>query len=166
MSSSSLAVADGHVVGIYYTLKVDGEVVDTNRKGGSPLLYLHGKHNIVAGLEKALEGKQKDDFVEVAVAPEDGYGERNEQAVQTVPRGAFPEDAEIEVGARFVARDDQGNAVPTVVVGVEGDDITVDHNHPLAGQTLNFEVTIAGVREATDEEKQHGHAHGDGGHHH
>ena len=166
MSNSDLAVADGLVVGIYYTLTIDNEVVDSNRKGGKPLVYLAGTNSIVAGLEKALVGKVKNDHVEVSISPEEGYGERNDAAVETVPRSAFPENAPIEVGSRFIASDEAGNQIPTLVTAVDGDDITVDHNHPLAGQTLNFDITIAGVREATEEEQQHGHAHGPGGHEH
>ncbi len=166
MSNSNLAVADGLVVGIYYTLKIENEVVDSNRKGGKPLVFLAGANNIVAGLEKALGGKQKNDFIEVSISPEDGYGEHNADAVEVVQRDAFPENAPLEVGSRFVASDEAGNSIPTLVTAVDGDSITIDLNHPLAGKTLDFDVTIAGVREATEEETQHGHVHGPGGHEH
>jgi FKBP-type peptidyl-prolyl cis-trans isomerase SlyD len=167
MSNTLPAIVDGAVVAMYYTLKdAAGEVLDTNRNGGEALVYMHGAQNIVPGLEKALVGKAKNDYVEVAVAPDEGYGERIDAAVQKVPVSAFPDGAPLEPGARFVARDDKGNPIPTLVVAVEGDEVTVDHNHPLAGQTLHFEVTIVGIRAATDEEKQHGHVHGPGGHAH
>jgi FKBP-type peptidyl-prolyl cis-trans isomerase SlyD len=167
MSHTLPAIVDDAVVAMYYTLKnSEGEVLDTNRGGGEALVYMHGRQNIVPGLEKALEGKKKNDYVEVAVAPEEGYGARNEDAVQQVPLSAFPEGAPVEPGARFVARDDQGHSIPTLIVAVEGDQVTVDHNHPLAGETLHFEVTVIGIRESTDEEKAHGHVHGPGGHHH
>ncbi|MFT7663592.1 MAG: FKBP-type peptidyl-prolyl cis-trans isomerase SlyD, partial [Planctomycetota bacterium] len=112
MSNTALAVADGLVVGIYYTLTISGEEVDSNRKGGKPLLYIHGGGNIVPGLEKALIGKVKNDFIEIAIPPEDGYGEKSDEAVEVVPRSAFPEGAPIEVGSRFVASDEGGHQIP------------------------------------------------------
>ena len=161
------AVVENAVVAIYYTLKDDaGEVLDTNRKGGQPLVFLQGKGHIVKGLEAAMLGKAKDESFAVSIPPAEGYGERDEQAMQTVPRSAFPEGAELEVGARFVARNNLGQNIPAEITAIEGDEVTVDHNHPLAGQTLNFEITVAGIREASAEELEHGHAHGPGGHHH
>ena len=163
----SIPIAEGKVVGIYYTLKNDaGEVLDTNRKGGKPMAYLHGAGNILPGLERALLGKCKDDDVEVHLEPADAYGESNPEAIRQVPRSSFPEDMEITQGMRFTAQDASGRSLPVQVKSVEGEEITVDHNHPLAGQRLHFQVTVAGVREANEEERQHGHPHGPGGHAH
>jgi FKBP-type peptidyl-prolyl cis-trans isomerase SlyD len=163
----SSPIAEGKVVGIYYTLKNDaGEVLDTNRKGGKPLAYLHGAGNILPGLERALLGKVKNDDVEVHLEAADAYGEVNPEAVRQVPRASFPAHAEIVPGMRFTGQDASGRQVPVAVQSIEGDQVTVDHNHPLAGQRLHFSVTVVGVRDATDEERQHGHPHGPGGHAH
>ena len=167
MSKNKLKAEEGHVVGVDYTLKdSEGKTIDTNRKGGRPLAYLHGAGNIVKGLEAALAGKQKGDFVEVVVPADEGYGERNEELVHKVERKDLPETMNPAPGLRIERRQPDGRAAPGIVTHVEGDEVTLDFNHPLAGQSLHFEVTIAGVREATDEEKQHGHAHGPGGHKH
>lgn len=164
---TELAVAEGRVVGIYYTLKDENDnVLDTNRKGGDPLKYLHGANNIVGGLEKALEGKVKDDYVAVVVAPEEGYGERREELVKPVERSSFPPEGEPQPGMMVHGQNEHGQHLQGMVVGVEEDLVTVDFNHPLAGQPLHFEVTVAGVREATPEEVSHGHPHGPGGHEH
>ncbi len=160
-------IVEGVVVGIYYTLKdSSGEVIDTNRKGGEPMFFLQGAGNVVKGLDLAVVGKKKNDFFELEIAPEDGYGVRSEEAIRKLPRSVFPEDAPLEAGQRFTAQDDQGRMVPGMIVEVVGDEVTVDHNHPLAGLTLFFEITITGIRDATEEERTHGHPHGPGGHHH
>jgi len=160
-----MKVAQDKVVSIHYTLKDDsGQVLDQSA-ADEPLAYLHGNGNLVPGLEKALEGKQAGDKVSVAVAPAEGYGERDERMVQTVPRDAFRGVEAILPGMRFNAQSDHG--VHTVVVTkVERDTVTVDGNHPLAGQTLHFEVEVGEVREPSAEELDHGHVHGPGGHHH
>ncbi len=153
-------VADGQVVIIHYTLKNEqGEVLDSS-DGADALPYLHGGGNIVAGLENALSGKSVGDKVDVVVSPEEGYGLRNPDAVQQVPRDAFPPEAEVVVGAQFVMQGEGGQVIPVWVIGVEGDSVTLDANHPLAGQTLHFSVSIESTREPTEEEKAHGHPHG------
>lgn len=167
MPTQSQVVAEGKVVGIYYTLKNEaGELLDTNRRGGKPLSYLHGAGNILPALERALAGKQKDDEVRVALSAADGYGEKKPDAIKQIPRSAFPAGARLEPGMRFQGKDDMGRTLSGVVTMVEGDMVTVDHNHALAGVALHFEVTIAGVRDATAEEQQHRHPHGPGGHKH
>ena len=164
---TQLEAAEGRVVGIYYTLKDDeGTVLDTNRKGGEPLAYLHGAKNIVTGLENALAGKVKDDFVEVVVTPAEGYGERQEELVKPVERSSFPPEGEPQPGMMVHGQNEAGQHLQGVIVDVEEEHVTVDFNHPLAGQSLHFEVTITGVREATAEEVAHGHPHGPGGHEH
>ena len=167
MTQQSTAVADGKVVGIYYTLKDDrGQVLDTNRRGGKPLAFLQGKGNILPALERALVGKQKNDFVAVTLAPEDGYGVHKSEAVHKMPRGAFPPNVDVKPGMRFNGVDQEGRSHSVLVTEVGAEEITVDENHPLAGATLHFEVTIFGVRDATPEEVEHGHPHGPDGHHH
>lgn len=165
--STPQAVEDGAVVAIYYTLKNDaGDVLDTNRKGGAPLSYLHGKGNIVPGLEKALVGATKGQTVSVAVPPTEAYGEPRAELLEQVPRDAFPADAPVEEGRIFHGQQPDGRTIQVRIAKVEGDQVTVDHNHPLAGQTLHFEVTIDKIRAASPEEAEHGHAHGAGGHQH
>ena len=160
-----MLIAEKSVVSIHYTLTNDkGEVLDSS-SGGSPLAYLQGAGNIIAGLEKALEGKQAGDRLQVRVSPAEGYGERDERLLQDVPRRAFQGIRDIKAGMSFTAQGPQGPTRVTVT-RVVGDMVTVDGNHPLAGETLNFDVEIAEVREASEEELEHGHVHGEGGHHH
>jgi FKBP-type peptidyl-prolyl cis-trans isomerase SlyD len=153
-----MQVSENKVVSIHYTLKNDaGEVIDSSA-GRAPLSYLHGIGNIIPGLEKALEGKSKGDHVDVSIVPEEAYGLRNEALIQTVPKSAFERAEEIEPGMQFQAQTPAGSRILTVVA-VYDDDVIVDGNHPLAGETLHFSVEITDVREATAEELAHGHAH-------
>ena len=153
------------VVLIHYTLKDDkGAIIDSS-VGGEPLAYIQGHGNLVPGLEKALEGKQDGNVVAVSVAPAEGYGVRDESLIQRVPKRALQGSGEIKKGMQFQARTDDGMRLFTVT-GLAGDMVTLDGNHPLADQTLNFDVQIINVREATGEELEHGHVHGAGGHSH
>jgi FKBP-type peptidyl-prolyl cis-trans isomerase SlyD len=160
------AIADGSVVTIHYTLKnADGDVLDSS-VGGEPMDYLHGAENIVPGLEKELAGRTVGDRVEATVAPAEGYGERSGPEPQPVPRSSFPDDADLEEGMQVFARGPDDQTFALWVVGVDEDSVVLDHNHPLAGETLHFDVEVKGVRPATEEEVQHGHPHGPNGHHH
>jgi len=160
-----MQIAKHKVVSIDYTLTNDaGDVVDSSA-GGEPLVYLHGMHNIIPGLEHALEGKSTGDTLQVTIAPKDGYGERVDAMVQTVPRELFQGVDQLEVGMQFQANTDSGVQVVTITA-VNGDEVTVDGNHPLAGENLNFDVTVVDVRDASNEEIEHGHVHGPGGHQH
>lgn len=152
-------ISKDKVVEIEYTLTVDGEVVDSTDEGGL-LAYLHGHNNIIPGLEKALEGKQEGDHLQVTVQPEEGYGERDPEAEQTISREDFED--EVEVGETYFAQSEDGNVTPFTVVSVDGDNVTVDFNPPLAGKVLNFDVTVQSVRDADPEELEHGHPHIDG----
>lgn len=160
-----MQIAKDLVASIEYTLTDDaGNIIDSS-VGGEPLAYLHGAGNIIPGLESALEGKKAGDTLKVSIAPEDGYGEKNEGLVQVVPKEMFQGVDAIEVGMQFHAQTEYGMQVITVAA-VEGNNITVDGNHPLAGQNLNFDVKVIEVRPASTEELEHGHVHGPGGHHH
>lgn len=160
-----MQVGKDKVVSLDYTLTgPEGNVIDTS-KGRGPLAYLHGAHNIIPGLEAALEGKNTGDELTVTVPPEKAYGMRNEQMVQSVPRDRFQGVADIKPGMQFQANTPQGPR-PVMVVGVDDKNVKVDANHPLAGVTLKFDVKVMDVREASDEEKQHGHVHGAAGHQH
>lgn len=160
-----MQATDNAVVLIHYTLTSDaGETLDSSA-GREPLAYLQGFGNIIPGLEQALLGKKAGDKLKVSIAPADAYGVRNDELVEVVPRSAFGGAPDLEVGMQFQARTPEGMKVVTIV-DVSGDEITLDGNHPLAGETLHFDVEVVTVRAATAEELEHGHVHGDGGHHH
>ena len=128
-----MEIKDDTVVSMDYALRSDeGTVIDQSQPG-QPLTYLHGHKNIIPGLEAALEGKSTGDQVEVRVSPEEGYGEPNPALEQVVPKDRFQGIENIEEGMQFQASTDQG-PVSVRVVKVEGDEVTVDGNHPLAGQ--------------------------------
>lgn len=159
-----MQVADNHIVAFHYTLtSADGEVIDESQE--QPLAYLHGQGQLLAGLENALAGKSAGDGFEVELGPDQAYGEFNQDLVQVVPRSAFQGIDTIEVGMEFEAQGEGGERMVTVVEVAENE-VTVDANHPLAGQTLNFAIEVVEVRQATQEELDHGHAHGPGGHQH
>jgi FKBP-type peptidyl-prolyl cis-trans isomerase SlyD len=153
------------VVTIHYTLKDDSGAVLDSSAGGEPLAYIQGHGNLVVGLEKALEGKQDGATLAVVVSPEEGYGKHDASLIQRVPKRSLQGAGEIKKGMQFQARTDDGMRVFTVTA-VVGDMVTLDGNHPLADQRLHFDVEVVGVRAATDEELEHGHVHGVGGHHH
>jgi FKBP-type peptidyl-prolyl cis-trans isomerase SlyD len=160
-----MQIAQDKVVLIHYTLRNDsGEVIDSS-SGGDALAYLHGQGNIIPGLEKALEGKQAGDRLSVKVEPAEGYGQRDAQLVQQVPRRQFG-GANVQPGMQFHAQTSQGQQRVVTVKSIVGDMVTVDGNHPLAGENLHFDVEVTDVRDATAEELEHGHVHGPGGHHH
>jgi FKBP-type peptidyl-prolyl cis-trans isomerase SlyD len=160
-----MQIADEMAVLIHYKVSnSEGELLDSS-EGDEPLAYIHGQGDIVPGLEQALLGKSAGDRLKVTVSPLEGYGEREDGKVQTVPRDAFEADANLEPGMRFQAEGDDGDVIVTVT-HVGSDEVTIDANHPLAGQTLHFDVEVVSVRKCSDEELAHGHIHGAGGHHH
>jgi FKBP-type peptidyl-prolyl cis-trans isomerase SlyD len=157
-------IAADSVVSIHYTLKDEqGNVLDSS-EGSDPLAYIQGHGNLVPGLEKALEGKTSGNKIAVTLSPEEGYGKRDAELVQRVPKRQLHK-GEIKKGMQFQAQTDQGMRLFTVTA-VVGDMVTLDGNHPLADRTLHFDVEIVEVRAATAEELEHGHVHGPGGHHH
>ena len=160
-----MKAASGMVVTMHYTLTDDsGEVLDSSQ-GSEPLAYLHGHGNIIPGLEKALEGKEAGHKSKVTVAPAEGYGEVNDEAIFEAPREHFPGDVELAVGQRVYAEGPNGQIALTVTKLTDKGAV-LDANHPLAGKTLHFDVELTEVRTATQEELTHGHVHGPGGHHH
>jgi FKBP-type peptidyl-prolyl cis-trans isomerase SlyD len=136
----------------------EGELID-GADEADPFAYLHGADNLVPGLEDALAGKKVGDALEVVVPPEEGYGPRQPVEPQPVPRDAFPEEVEVEAGMPFWVEDDEGDELELYVVEVNEDQVLVDVNHPLAGLTLHFQVQVLEIRDATAEEKAHGHPH-------
>jgi len=161
---SEQVIADGQVVIMQYTLHADdGELLDASTPD-EPMAYLHGAENIVPGLEQALAGKTVGYKGKVTVPPADGYGEREDEEPDVIPRKAFPADMEIEPGMTFMAEGPNDEHAPIWIVAVEGDKVVVDSQHPLAGKTLHFEVEVIGIRAATKDEMAHGHPHGPDGH--
>ncbi|MCY1393961.1 FKBP-type peptidyl-prolyl cis-trans isomerase SlyD [compost metagenome] len=161
-----MQIAANKAVSIDYTLtNENGEVIDSSA-GGAPLVYLQGAGNIIVGLEKALEGKQPGDELEVTVEPQEAYGDYSVELVAVLNRAMFEGVDELEVGMQFHASAPDGGMQIVTIRDLEGDDVTVDGNHPLAGQRLSFKVKVVDVRDAAAEEIAHGHVHGEGGHHH
>jgi len=150
------------VVSLAYQVKTEEGVVVDQSTTDAPLDYLHGHNNLIVGLEKALEGREAGEKFEVTVAPEDAYGEHVDEMVQRVPADVFQGVDEITVGMRFLADTDQG-PIPVEVTEVDGDEVVVDGNHMLAGQTLTFTAEVVAMRAATEEEIEHGHIHQGGG---
>jgi len=153
------------VVTMNYTLKNEaGEILDTS-EGREPLVYLHGVGALIPGLETELEGKQANDKVSVVVPSEHAYGNRREDLLKVVSKQGFQGDEELVTGMRVQLDTEHGPAI-AVVTEVEGENVTLDLNHPLADMTLHFDVEIVAVREANPDEIAHGHVHGEGGVHH
>ena len=160
-----MQIESNSVVTLHYTLKDnDGNVIDQSDDGS--FLYMHGAMNIVPGLENALSGKAVGDEFSVTVSPEEGYGEKDPQRIQEVPKDMFDNAEEIKIGVQFHAQSPDGNAVVVTVVEVKDDAVVIDGNHALAGVDLNFDVKIVDIREASEEEVSHGHVHGPHGHQH
>lgn len=162
-----MKITSDKVITINYILKDDkGVVID--QSSDASFAYLHGHQNIIPGLESALEDRQKGDSFNLVIEPKDAYGEYNPEITQVIPRSAFG-DTELEVGMQFHAESDGGQPVLITISEINGDDITIDGNPPLAGVTLHYDVDVMDVRDATEEELSHGHvhAHGEGcGHEH
>lgn len=158
-----MQITDKTAVSFHYTLtNPSGEQLDSSR-GEEPLLYLHGAGNIIAGLEAALAGKSAGDTFSVTIPPAEAYGELAQDMVQVVSKKMF-EGMDVEVGMQFHADVSHGSGIITVTE-IDGDDVTIDGNHPLAGETLIFDVEVVDVRPATSDELAHGHIHGAGCNH-
>lgn len=160
-----MQIEPNSVVTLHYTLKDnDGNVIDQSEDGS--FLYLHGAMNIIPGLENALTGKAAGDELSVTVSPEEGYGEKDPERIQEVPKEMFENAGDIAVGLQFHAQGPDGNAIVVTVAEVKDDSVVIDANHALAGVELNFDVKVIEVREASEEEISHGHVHGPHGHDH
>ncbi len=154
-----------NVVSFHYTLKDEAGAVLESSHGDEPMSYLEGVGQIIQGLESALKGMKKGEKKSVFVPAKDAYGEFDEELIVAVPRAQIPKK-DVKVGDQFQADSAEGHTRTVVVTEVTDKEITVDGNHPLSGQDLNFDVEILEVRPATKEEMSHGHAHGPGGHKH
>ncbi len=156
-----MQINDHKVVSFHYTLTNDeGELVDTTA-GGEPLPYLHGEKEIVAGLEQALEGKSVGDKLKITLAAADAYGDLDPALIEVVSAEMFEGVETLEAGMEFETELDNGDDEFVRIISVDGDNVTIDGNHPLAGQNLTFDVEITDIRDATEEELEHGHVNGD-----
>lgn len=151
-------IDNGVVVSLQYTLVVDGEEIDS-ADSQNPLEYLHGAQNIVPGLEQALAGKAVGDRVQVTLPPEAGYGEYSEEEIDEFGKDELPDSSQLEAGMFIEVEDEEGYVYEGVIQEITEDAVIVDFNHPLAGKTLNFDVTVLSLRQADDEEIAHGHPH-------
>jgi len=160
-----MQIGDQKIVTLHYTLTDnEGRVIDQSEDGS--FAYLHGASNIIPGLENALSGKTAGEELSVAVSPEEAYGVRDESMLQQVPKNMFEDTNQIAVGTQFHAQGPNGEMLVVTVMEVQEEHVLVDGNHPLAGVELNFDVKIIEVREASEEEVEHGHVHGPEGHQH
>lgn len=162
-----MKISKDKVAQFHYTLTNNsGDLLDTSLQR-EPLLYLHGYGSLIKGLENALEHRQKGEKFSVEIMSENAYGEYHDQLVQVVPKSGFQSEGgeELQEGMQVQVETNNGLTIG-LVTKIEGDNVTLDLNHPLAGMDLKFDVEIMDVREATEEEKSHGHAHGAGGHQH
>ena len=156
-----MKITKNAVATLEYTLTDDdGGLIDTS-EGDTPLIYIHGTDSLIPRLEEELDGKAVGDALKVHLKPEDAYGERDDEMLQTMPRAELPDDVELEVGMEFQAESEDGIHIVTISAIVD-DDVVIDANHPLAGVALNFDLKVIEVREATAEELEHGHVHGEG----
>jgi len=157
-------VADDMVVSLAYTLTVDNEVLDMADEHDA-IQFLQGHKNIIRGLENQLAGMKVGDSKKVVVSAEDGYGPVDKDAIEDIPLSEFPEGIRPEIDMELEIKDKEGNEMYGRVLSMQGDTVTMDFNHPLAGKELHFDVKVVGLRAPTPEEMAHGHVHAPGHHH-
>lgn len=154
-----MTISQDKVVAMHYTVTdPEGNKLDSS-VDGEPLVFLFGHGALIPGLEKALAGKAVGDSFTATIAPEDAYGERHDQLVQSVPKNMF-EGMDVAPGMRFRAAGPDGREQSVIILDVTDDEVVVDGNHPLSGMQLSFDVEVLKVRDATEEELAHGHVHG------
>ena len=162
--AQSLTVQNNQVVSMEYTLWVEGEAIDSSQ-GQEPLEFLAGHHNVISGLEREMIGMKVGESKEVVIAPSDAYGEYDDEAFADVGRANFPKDMPVKPGTELQVSDQTGQPMYARIESVEGESVRLNFNHPLAGKELRFNVKVVRLRDATEEETEHGHAH-EGGHSH
>lgn len=160
-SAKPTQIADDVVVSLAYTLSVNGTVVDSSDES-NPVVFLQGYGNIIPGLERELYGLHVGDEKHIVVQPRDGYGEIDPDAVMRIPKEEFPPQIPLVTGVELEVRDMEGNILHATIVEVDDEAVTLDFNHPLAGQELVFDVKVVDLRQATEEELRHGHVHEEG----
>ncbi len=146
------------VVGMAYTLTVEGEVIDSS-PDDEPLEFLQGKGNIIIGLEREILGMKIGESKDVIVAPVDGYGELEEDAFMEVPSNQFPQNIPVEVGTELQVQNEEGEPAYARIEQIENNLVLLNFNHPLAGKELLFAIKVASIREPSEEELEHGHVH-------
>ena len=156
--TESMKVDDGQVVSMHYTLHVDGEMIDSSQ-GSDPLQFIQGMGHIIPGLEHELYDMRIGESRRISVAARDGYGEVDSEAFMDVPRTAFPADLPLEIGMQMELKDKSDHPAHARIEALTGESVRLNMNHPLAGKQLDFDVTIAGLRVATEDEVAHGHVH-------
>ena len=160
MADKEIVVKDDMVVSMEYTLRVDGEIIDQSEPG-EPIQFIQGIGQVVPGLEDALSGMRVGERNKVTIPSEEGYGEIDEDAVAEIPADDFPDDIPLEPGVGLILKDDEGDEQEAYIVEVDDDTVYLSLNHPLAGEELEFDIKVVGLREADDEELDHGHVHPD-----
>jgi len=163
--SEELTMSENMVASVHYTGTLADEEVFDSSEGRDPLTFLVGHKQMIPGFEEEMLGAAVGERRTFTLEPERAYGQRDEEGIVQIPREQFPEEMELEVGMMLVAEMGGGPA-PFNIIAVSDETVTADFNHKLAGQTLTFSVEVVELREATEEEISHGHAHGPGGHHH
>ncbi len=166
ISGPAMKASKDCVVSFHYALTVEGEPLEQSRDQGQPVQVLLGQGQVVEGMEKALEGRSKGDVFQLDLDPGQAYGERREQAIQRLSKKVFGKGARLVAGSAVTLRRKDGSTLQGMIHKVGMTTVDVDLNHPLAGKALHFDVEIMDVREATEEERAHGHVHGPGGHEH
>ncbi len=159
-----MQIAKDTVASFHYRLTDSNDELIDQSEAGQPLAYLHGNGNIIPGLEQALDGRAKGDKFSITMDPDAAYGDYDQTLVQVVERSQFSGVDELEVGMEFQVEFPDGDRIATISE-IEGEQVTIDGNHALAGETLKFEIEVTEVRPATQEELAHGHPHGPGGAH-
>lgn len=151
-------IQDDVIVTLNYTVKVDGEVVDTS-EGHEPIEFIQGMGHVIDGLESNLYGMAAGESKQFTIDPQQGYGEQDPDAIAEIPRAEFPPDIPLEPGVELVLKDEEGDEMEAHIVGVGEEKVIVDFNHPLAGKAMDFTVEVIALRWATEEELDHRHVH-------
>ncbi|MDA3810889.1 MAG: peptidylprolyl isomerase [Spirochaetaceae bacterium] len=160
-----MIIKEKSVVSMHYKLTDEsGQLLDASKE--QPLSYIQGTNSLIPGLEKELEGKTIGDQVITTIPPEEAYGPVMPQLISNLPISTFKGVEKIDIGMEFEASNDNDEKMIVRVDAVNDDEVTINGNHPLAGKALSFDIKIVDVREASEEELSHGHAHGAGGHQH
>lgn len=159
-----MTIVNNVVATINYTLKNGNDLTIDSSVDKDPLVYIHGMGHLIPGLEKSLEGKVKGDKVNAVISPDDAYGPRRDDMVQVVPKTEFKDIETMEIGTQFQVETENGDIIVTLIE-LRDEEVVLDGNHPLAGETLHFDVEIIDIREATEEELKSGHIHGKGCNH-
>ncbi len=151
-------IADDVVVTLKYSVSVAGQVVESSADD-NPIQFIQGRGDVIPGLENALYGLSVGDQKEFDVAPEDGYGEADPDAIAKIPKAEFPPEIPLQPGVELRLKDEQGDELEAQIVTVEDEIVRLNFNHPLAGKELLFAIQVIDLRKATPEELEHGHVH-------